>query len=72
MHHSKCPNTYCLNQKHNKSLQKEWVYINDHLHEVWSIWFRLIVDVEPPLDLRLVIEADDEVGHELEEVLPQA
>lgn len=37
-----------------------------------SIIKSLIVDLESPLDFRLIVEANHEVGHELEEVLPQA
>lgn len=32
----------------------------------------LIVDLESPLNFRLIVEANHKVGHELEEVLPQA
>lgn len=32
----------------------------------------LVVDWEGPFDLWLVVEADHQVGHQLEEVLPQA
>lgn len=32
----------------------------------------LIVDLKPPLNFWLIVETNHEVGHELEEVLPQA
>lgn len=41
---------------------------------VGSKWTRrgLIINLESPLNFRLIVEAYHEVGHQLKEVLPQA
>lgn len=38
----------------------------------FQVGWVLVVNWESPLDLRLVVEADHQVGHQLEEILPQA
>lgn len=35
-------------------------------------WRTLVINLEAPLNLWLIVEADHQVGHQLEEVLPQA
>lgn len=47
---------------------REWCSFLAPLQVRWV----LVVDREGPFDLRLVVEADHQVGHQLEEVLPQA